>query len=79
MKFSCSVKKLIDGDWLAQSLGADVGPVQVTARSRDGALDLLRRELRYRMEWCPCSAVAEDYVELEVRDLVTPPWQAREL
>lgn len=73
MKFHCTVKKLIEGDWFAQSLGADVGPVDATARTRDAALDLLRREIRYRMEWCPCSAVADDYVELVVRDLAPRP------
>ena len=26
----------------------------------------LRAEIRYRIEWCPCTGVDEDYVQLEI-------------
>ena len=36
------------------------GPDEATAIRR------IREEIRYRLEWCPCSGVAEDYVKVEV-------------
>jgi len=30
------------------------------------ALDALRQEIRYRIEYCPCTGVGDDFVELEV-------------
>ena len=67
MKFSCTVNRLGDDRWLARSSGSRFGTVEVTARSRDEALAKLRGELRYRVEFCPCTGVPDDYVELEVR------------
>ena len=34
--------------------------------SADEALAKLRDEIRYRLEWCPCTGVDDDYVQLEV-------------
>ena len=75
MHYPCTVRRLVDGKWLAKSLGSEVGNVEVTAQSRDEALDLLRSEIRYRLEWCPCSAVADDYVQLVVRDEPPVAWR----
>ena len=36
------------------------------ARSEAEALEKSRAEIRYRIEWCPCTGVGEDYVQLEV-------------
>ncbi len=66
MKFPCAILRLADGRWLARSAGSTVGTVEATADSRDEALAKLRRELRYRVEFCPCSGVPDDYVELEL-------------
>src|SRR5206468_6855144 len=42
------------------------------ARSEAEALEKIRAEIRYRIEWCPCTGVDEDYVQLEVeRDAAT--------
>jgi hypothetical protein len=30
------------------------------------ALARIREEIRYRIEWCPCTGVTDDYVLLEV-------------
>jgi hypothetical protein len=68
MRYPCTVRKLMDGGWLARSLGSDVGNVEVQAASRDEAVNGIREEIRYRLEWCPCSAVAEDYVELDIAE-----------
>jgi hypothetical protein len=68
MKFSCAVKRLADGRWLARHSGASVGAVQVTASTRQEALEKLRNELQFRIELCPCSGASADRAELVVRD-----------
>jgi hypothetical protein len=35
-------------------------------RSEAEALEKIRAEIRYRIEWCPCTGVEDDYVQLEV-------------
>jgi hypothetical protein len=34
--------------------------------SEEEALAKLREEIRYRIEWCPCTGVEDDYVQLVV-------------
>ena len=34
--------------------------------SPTNALDMLREEIRYRLELCPCTTVNDDFVELNV-------------
>ncbi|MBI1916205.1 MAG: hypothetical protein HYS12_15945 [Planctomycetes bacterium] len=68
MKFPCTVRRLDNGRWLARHTGSREGTVEITAPSRDEALAKLRGELHYRAELCPCSAVPDEYVELEVRE-----------
>jgi len=36
------------------------------ARSEADALARIRAEIRYRIEWCPCTGVDDDYVQLEI-------------
>jgi len=74
MKFPCTVRHLDNGRWLARSTGSPLGTVEVSAASRDEALEKLRGELRYRAEFCPCSGVPDDYVELEGEE---PPLPGR--
>jgi hypothetical protein len=64
VKLTCTLSRLADGQWLARHSGSSVGPVQVTAPTRDGALTKLRDELQYRIELCPCSGASGDTVEL---------------
>jgi hypothetical protein len=68
MKLTCTLSLLAGGKWLARHAGSSVGQVEVTAPSRDEALTKLRNELQYRIEWCPCSGVSGDTVELQVRE-----------
>jgi hypothetical protein len=68
MKLTCTLSHLSDGKWLARHLGSSVGQVEVTAPTREEALTKLRNELQYRIEWCPCSGVSGDTVELQVRE-----------
>jgi hypothetical protein len=76
VRYAATVKQLIDGRFLARALATDVGVCEATADSRDAALEQLRKEIRYRLEWCPCSGVADDYVELWVSD--SAPASARD-
>jgi hypothetical protein len=75
VKFPVTVKRLIDGQWLAKSAGTIAGLVERTGATRDEALQRLKAEIRYRIEWCPCSGVVEEFVELDVRDEGPSPWR----
>jgi hypothetical protein len=68
MQFSCQLTRRNDGSWVARYDAADLGPVEVTAATRDAALEKMRRELRYRLELCPCSGEQFRDVEIEVRE-----------
>jgi predicted RNase H-like HicB family nuclease len=35
--------------------------------TREEALDGIREEIRYRIELCPCTSVADDFVEISVQ------------
>lgn len=75
MRFRVTVKKLIDGKVHARSLGTVAGDVSVIGDSREEALERIRNEIRYRIELCPCSTVAEDYVELDAQDEPATAWR----
>ena len=67
MQFPCTLSRLANGGWRARHAGPSVGPVEVTAPTREEALTKMRNELRYRSEYCPCTGVSDDFVELRVR------------
>ena len=68
MKLTCALTRLPNGQWSARHNGKALGRVEVTAASREDVLSKLRDELQYRIEWCPCSGVSGDTVELEVSE-----------
>ena len=68
MKFTCTLSHLTNGKCLAQPTGSSVGQVEVTAPIREEALAKMGNEPQYRIEWCPCSGVSGDTVELQVRE-----------
>jgi hypothetical protein len=63
MKFLCRISQS-NGNWLVEHAGPDIGPVRVTAPTRDQALRKAQEEIRYWLEMCPCSG--ETYRELEI-------------
>ena len=75
MRFPVRVKKLIDGKVQARCSGTVAGEVSVLGDSREEALERMRSEIRYRIELCPCSTVADDYVELEVEEAAPSGWR----
>ena len=75
MRFPVTLKRLIDGKIQARSIGTVAGEVTVVGSTRDEALERARNEIRYRIELCPCSTVADDFVELEVQDAAPSAWR----
>jgi hypothetical protein len=67
MKLTCTLSHLANGKWLARHTGSSTGQVEVTAPTREEALTKMRKELRYRSEYCPCTGVTDDFVQLQVR------------
>jgi hypothetical protein len=62
VKFDVTVDSSEDG-FVAQ---CDSMSCSASGLSPTNALDALRDEIRYRLEFCPCTTVDEDYVELNV-------------
>lgn len=63
MVFHVSLRKLPDGTFRVSCADPEAW---ATGPTRRAALELLRKEIRYRLELCPCSGVPDDYVELAV-------------
>jgi hypothetical protein len=68
MKYICTLSHLPNGQWLARHTGSKLGPVEVTAASREEARVKMQNELQYRVELCPCSGVSGETVVLHVQD-----------
>ena len=67
MTFCCRMTRTSGGQWVVRHASAETGTVEVTAGSREQALEKMRAELRYRLELCPCTG--EQYKDIEI-DLV---------
>lgn len=74
VKFPATLKKLIDGKYQIRSIGTVAGEVTVVADTREAAIARATDEIRYRIEWCPCSAVSDEFVELDLREAPPPHW-----
>ena len=72
MKAPCTLSRMRNGTWLVRHSSSALGTVEVSASSRDEALTKMRNELQYRIEWCPCSGVSGDTVELQVSEDSNP-------
>lgn len=78
MKFEVRVKQLGDGGWQARYIGGRVESLALRDASRAQALERMKAEIRcYHLEWCPCSGVSDDFVELvEVEERASRPHSA---
>lgn len=65
MDFQVRLKTTGEGDYEATCSAPEVSS---RGLSRTSALELLRAEIRYRLEMCPCSSVDDDYVQLRVEE-----------
>jgi len=75
MKFPATLKRLIDGKYQVRCVGTVAGEVSVLGIDKAEAIEKARNEIRYRIEWCPCSAVSDEFVELEITELAPSPWR----
>jgi hypothetical protein len=65
MKFLCHLKQE-GGRWTGEHAGPEVGPIRVTASTRNEALGKLEAEIRYWLELCPCSGRAVQGIDIEL-------------
>jgi len=49
-----------------QAFTLDKPNCNAQGETREEALENIRDEIRYRVEYCPCSWVTDDYVQLEI-------------
>jgi predicted RNase H-like HicB family nuclease len=63
VKFQATVEADGDGGYVASSEDPQCSSHGL---SPTNALDALREEIRYRIELCPCTGVADTFVELDV-------------
>lgn len=75
VRFPATVKRLIDGTYQVRSIGTIAGEVSVLGKTREEAIARATEEIRYRIEWCPCSAVSDEFVELELREAAPSRWR----
>ncbi len=66
MRYRVLLKRLVDGRFYARCPAGPAGLAEGHGASGEEALAAVHRAIRYQLELCPCSGVAEDYVELEV-------------
>lgn len=66
MKFTSTILRDSGGQWLVRHKSHEVGLVEVTAPTREQAVEKLRREIRYRLELCPCSGETYQHIEIEI-------------
>jgi hypothetical protein len=62
MRFDVTVEQSSDGF----TASCESMACSATGLSPTNALDMLREEIRYRLELCPCTTVNDDFVELNV-------------
>ena len=69
MKFQCSITRRGDGRWSAHHASSDMGTIEVTAESREAAIQKMENELRYHVEMCPCTGRAFRNLEIEIVEM----------
>lgn len=70
MQFTCTISRRVPDEWVVRHVGAGLGSIEVRAATRDQALEKMRRELRYRLEFCPCTG--ETYRDVPIELVETP-------
>jgi hypothetical protein len=69
MRFVCQLSQS-EGRWSATHTGPNLGPVHVTAPSREEALRKLEAEIRHWLEMCPCSGETYRHIRIELSEVV---------
>lgn len=68
MRFPCTFRHTAGGQWALTHESPEVGRIELTAPTRDEALERLRAEIRYRLELCPCSRESYQHIQIEISD-----------
>lgn len=68
MIFYATVRPMGNARHQASASSTLTGPVTATGATVAEAVSKLEREIRYMLEWCPCSTTAAD----EIKIVVTP-------
>jgi len=66
MRYTVSIKQTSSNEYIAQTIGEP--ECHATGQTREEALNAIRDEIRYHVEFCPCSFVGDDYVQLDVTE-----------
>jgi hypothetical protein len=72
MRFICQLSQR-DGHWSAEHAGPSIGPIRVTAPTREEALRKLQAEIRYWLEMCPCSGETYRDIQIELAEAALNP------
>ena len=67
MKFVCRISEK-NGVWTAEHASPDIGPIRVTAATRDEALRKVEGEIRYWLEMCPCTGETYRNIAIEAME-----------
>ena len=70
MQFPCRIEQLDPQTWRVRHQSREIGSLEVTAPNRAQALEKMRSELQYRLEWCPCTG--ELYRDAAIEIIETP-------
>ena len=62
---------MIDGQWQARCEAGPLGPVSRQAETSEQAIERLRCEIHYQLEWCPCSSLNREHLHLDIDDGMT--------
>ena len=65
MRFVCQLFRQ-GATWSAEHAALDLGPIRVTAATREEVLRKMEAEIRYWLEMCPCSGEAYRDVQIDV-------------
>ena len=67
MKFPSTILRTGDGQWTLRHESREIGRVEVTAPTREQAIEKLRGEITYRLEICACSDDSYEHVQIEIK------------
>lgn len=68
MNFTSTIIRRDDGQWSLRHESREMGRIEVTASTREQAMEKLRGEIRYRLELCPCTGESYQYIKIEISD-----------
>ena len=68
--YKARLNRDVDGSWVASAV--ELPNCWSRGRTREEAVNKLRDEIRYRIEYCPCSGVDDEYVRVELQVVQEP-------